>query len=71
MTDIWYIQMWRYEVDKALNIYRTLGTPVLFSDFTMQLVNTKAQNYKDHKKDYTCISQASSGVDLSAVDLYC
>ena len=47
-------------MDKALNNYRTLGTPVMFSDFTTKLVNAKAQYYKDHKQDSTQISQASS-----------
>ena len=61
MTDVWFIQHWRYEVDQALNNYRMNQTPIVFSDFTTRLINAKAQYLKDHKKDSTCISQASSG----------
>ena len=61
LTDVWYIQQWRHEVDQALNNYRTNQTPIMFSDFTTKLVNAEAQYIKDHKKDYTRISQASSG----------
>ena len=61
MTDVWYIQHWRHEVDQTLNNFRTRQTPVVFSDFTTKLVNAEAQYLKDHKKDSTRISQASSG----------
>ena len=61
MTDVWYIQQWRHEVDTALNEHRTNGTPIVFSDLTSKLVNYEAQYTKDHQKDSNRISQASSG----------
>ena len=61
MTDVWYIQHWSHEVDQALNNFRANQTPIVFSDFTTKLVNAEAQYLKDHKKDSTRISQASSG----------
>ena len=61
MIDVWYIQTWKAAVDTALLNVKNNETPIVFTDWTMKLVNAEAEYIKDNKKNSTKIPSTSGG----------